>query len=93
MDLASSQCFRIKVDRIAIQLVGSYEFAISQPPTVPERCRNRNLLGAAGIAAKTRGSGGIECLGRFCAPSSQVRVRGSSSQPGNLKNKNKKRFL
>jgi hypothetical protein len=53
------------VDRIAIQLVGSYEFAISQPPTVPERRRNRNLMGVAGIAAKTRGSGGIECFGRF----------------------------
>ncbi|KEH25208.1 hypothetical protein MTR_6g016355 [Medicago truncatula] len=40
------------VDKLAIQLVGSFEFAISHPLAVPERRRNRFLVVAGWIAVE-----------------------------------------
>jgi len=48
-----------KVVKIAIQLVGSYDFAILLPLDVLQYGRNRNMVGAARIAAENRRYGGI----------------------------------
>ena len=51
-----------KVDKLAIQLVGSSEFAISPPLAVPESRRNRKLVVAVWIAVEKRR---IVCIVRF----------------------------
>jgi hypothetical protein len=49
-----------KVVKIAIQIVGSYDYAIQTPTAVPDRERNRFCAGATGIVVEKRINGGID---------------------------------
>lgn len=66
---------QLMVVKIAILLVGSYDYVILQPPTMPENDQNHFLVDAAGITAITHENGGIVVFGkkrRFCSKPSRV---------------------